>query len=116
MELKGKYKGTERIGRLQERITLQSRTLTTNSFGERVETWATLAEVWAGVEYRLNKSKETEEAGQETAVTYINFTIRKRSDVNEITRVLYDSQYYDIEAIAESNCRQYNEITTKKLK
>jgi SPP1 family predicted phage head-tail adaptor len=116
MELKGKYKGTERLGRMQEYITLQSKTETVNALGERVESWSTLANVWAAIEYRLNKSKETEEAGQETAVSYVNFTIRRRTDINEINRVLFDSKYYDIEAISESNDRLYNVITTKKVK
>ena len=116
MELKGKYKGTERIGRMQEIIALQTKTETTNSFGERVEAWSTLANVWANLEYRQNKSKETEEAGQETALTYINFTIRKRTDINEISRILYDTRYFDIEGISESNCRQYNVLSAKAVK
>jgi SPP1 family predicted phage head-tail adaptor len=116
MELKSKYKGTERIGRMQEYITLQNKTETTNTFGERVESWSNLASVWANIEYRLNKSKETEEAGQETAISYVNFTIRKRTDVNEISRILHDSRYYDIEAISESNCRQYNVLSAKAVK
>jgi SPP1 family predicted phage head-tail adaptor len=116
MELKGKYRGAERIGRMQEFIALQNRTEAVNAFGERVETWTTVANVWANIEYRENRSRETEEAGQETALSYVKFSIRKRSDVNEITRVLHDSRYYDIEAIAESNCRQYSILMAKSVK
>jgi SPP1 family predicted phage head-tail adaptor len=111
-----KYRKNERVGRLDERVTLQGVSESTNTYGERVETWITLAEVWARLDYNISKSREVEEGGQESAQQSINFTVRRRTDVNEITRVLHSGRIYDIEAIAQSNDGQYTVIKTKLVK
>ncbi len=116
MDSPTKYRKNERVGRLDERVTLQGLSESTNTYGERVETWITLAEVWARLDYNISKSREVEEGGQESAQQYINFTVRRRTDVNEITRVLHSGRIYDIEAIAQSNDGQYTVIKTKLVK
>ena len=39
-----------RAGKLDRRVTIQTRSVVRNGVGEEIETWATLAEVWAGIE------------------------------------------------------------------
>lgn len=39
-----------RAGRFRRRLTIQSRTETTNDYGETVWTWSDHATVWAGIE------------------------------------------------------------------
>jgi len=44
-------------GQLRHRITIERATLTQNAFGEQVQTWATLATVWARVEPITGKER-----------------------------------------------------------
>jgi SPP1 family predicted phage head-tail adaptor len=111
-----KYRKNERVGRMDERVALQRVMETTNIYGERVEAWVTIADVWARIDYNIAKSREVEEAGQESAQQYINFTIRQRTDVNEITRVQHQGRIYDIEAMAQSNDSQYTVLKSKLVK
>jgi SPP1 family predicted phage head-tail adaptor len=106
MDVLGKYRKTERIGRLSERAQLHYATETVNAYGERVQAWASIGTVWANVEYNLLRSKEGEEAGQETAMQSVMFTIRKRALIDENWRIYHNARLYDIEAIGESNDRQ----------
>lgn len=91
---------------MNRRIQLHYATETVNTYGERVEAWASAGTYWGAVEYLFLRSKEAEEAGQPTAVQEIQVTIRKNASVDENWRVYHDSRLYDIEAIAESNDRQ----------
>lgn len=114
MDFLNKYRKTERIGRLNQQIALQSFTESVNGYGERVETWSTAATVWAQVEYQVTRSNETEQAGQEQAVQAVVFTIRDRT-VDEKYRVVYGGRTYDITGIAKSNDRQFVALTCKQI-
>ena len=103
-----------RIGNLDKRITLQSYTTATDAYGQKVETYSTLATVWAWVRY--GSGSERIMANRETAVADCIFVIRFRSTVTEKTRILYGSDYYDIIHIAHSTDgrRRYMELTAVK--
>lgn len=107
------------IGALDRLITIQTPTnVTSSTTGERTQTWATLASVWATVTYSPSEMQSSEgmSEGRETASTPVNFTIWHRTDVNEKMRVLWDSEYYDIKRI--NKVGQRNEmlklVTEKK--
>ena len=40
---------TVEIGRLNHRVTVQSRTTTTDAYGQQLDTWSDLATVWANI-------------------------------------------------------------------
>lgn len=101
-------------GRLDRKITLQSRTVTLNDYNEPIESWATLAEVWANVDYPKTGSGESFYGALEIATTNTLFTIRYLSTVTAIERVLFDSDVYDIERIAEIGRRNFLQITAKR--
>lgn len=63
-----------RAGQLRERITVQSRTLTTSTSGDPGETWATVATVWARAE--LAAGGEAFEAERTISRAIATFTLR----------------------------------------
>jgi len=93
-----------KIGKLDRRITIQRATLTVNDYGERAETWTTLATVWAEVNFRPGSGSETIESDQVFAVQRVRFVIRYSSTVSDLKpsdRVSYNGQLYQIEAVQE---------------
>lgn len=86
------------IGRLDRRIDLQVRTLSTNEFNEQIETWATEAILWA--EVRDLSATERIQAGRQVAVHAAAFKIRYRSTVTPAThRIVYFGQVYNIKGL-----------------
>lgn len=86
-------------GNLDRRITIESETITRDEWGGEVLSWATLASVWAGIDY--NTAGETVEAEQQTALSRINFIIRYRTDLTSRMRVYYNFKYFTITGIKE---------------
>ena len=100
----------EEIGKMDRRIQLQNYTVTTNTFGERIETYAALATVWAFVDYLGTEGREMERAGRDTVQSYATFLIRRRTDITERTRVIFDLKTYDIEGIDVSQDKQFQTL------
>lgn len=89
-----------RAGRLNRRITLQSLTTADDAFGEPVETFATLANVWARV-FTMG-AKETLSADAERTQGSVIFQIRYRTDITERNRVVWGTDTYDIEGVQDA--------------
>jgi SPP1 family predicted phage head-tail adaptor len=92
-----------RIGKLDRKITIQFRSISQNDYGEAVAAFSSSASVWAMIETQP-RGKEKVNNGIETSQQSVNFLIRYSSDVDDVTngdRVLYNSQYYDIESVQE---------------
>lgn len=102
-------------GQLDRRITIQSRTTAPNEFNEPVETWATLADVWAKVDYPVTGSDEKTD-GVNVTTTRVVFTVRHLSGVGFTDRIQYDSEVYDIERISELGRKSYLELTAERRK
>lgn len=99
-------------GRLDRRITLKRATSTANAFNEAVETWSSLATVWASV-VPISDS-ERMRAGETLAAKKSRFTIRWSStvaDVDPRDRLTFDGRDYDINGVKEVGRREYLEIT-----
>ena len=93
-----------RIGKLDRKITIQFRSISQNDYGEAVAAFSSSASVWAMIETKNRAHKEKVNNGIETSQQGVNFLIRFSSDVDDVTngdRVLYNSQYYDIESVQE---------------
>jgi SPP1 family predicted phage head-tail adaptor len=101
-------------GKLDRRITLQSRTTAANAYNEPIETWATLATVWASIDYPLTGSGETFQDAINQAATNITFTIRHRDDVGFVERISYNGDTYDIERISETGRNDHLQIQAKR--
>lgn len=99
------------IGQLDQRITLQSRSLAKSGTGQDTVTWSALATVWARVEHI---------GGKELLARYgidaeqsVRFTIRRRNDLSAVNRISYQGQVYDIKALPPfQNRDDYIQIIT----
>ena len=92
-----------KIGKLDRRITIQRATLTLNDYGERAETWGTLATVWAEVQYKVGGG-ESLQSDQVFSEQRVHFIIRYSSDVSSVRpsdRVSYNGNIYQIEGVQE---------------
>lgn len=86
-------------GRLDRRITIQTLTVTRDSYGGKVEAWADLATVWAAaVPWR---GSEAVAADQVVALAEFRFQLRYRDDFDAKARIQFDGVAYDIIRIDE---------------
>ena len=82
------------IGKLNRRVAIQQLTAGQDEIGQPVQTWSTLATVWANVRY-LN-GVETIKADATTAVTKASIRIRRRTDVTNGMRVVLGLTVFNI--------------------
>lgn len=87
-----------RIGRFDTPIQIQEKTVTQNSIGDPVETWAKFADAWASVRYMT----ATERFQSDGLHSYqaINFRVRFVEGVLPTMRISFDSKYYRIVGIS----------------
>ena len=95
-------------GKLNRRIVLQARTLTRDSTGSRVETWADSASPWA----ELVKTSATEitPADADRSADTCQFRVRYRSflatpDAASNYRILYQSRFFNISGITQEGVK-----------
>ena len=94
----------DQAGQLDRRITLQTFSETTDSFGQEVKTYSTLTSVWANVKEKVGS--EGEDGDMLAATKKVEFIIRYRTDVNEQMRISYNSNTYKITAIQSADARK----------
>jgi SPP1 family predicted phage head-tail adaptor len=91
------------IGKADRRITIERATYTTNTYGERAATWATLTTVWAEL-MKVGGTAENIVAHQDIAVQTLRFKVRSSTTSRGIKaddRVSYKSKLYDVIGIEE---------------
>ena len=94
----------EQAGQLDRRITIQNFSETTDSFGQEVKSFSTLASVWANVVEKVGR--EGEDGDMIAATKKVEFIIRYRTDVDEEMRISYNSNTYKIQAIQSADARK----------
>jgi SPP1 family predicted phage head-tail adaptor len=97
-----------RAGRLDRRVTIQSRTLTRNDYGEQIETWADDDTVW-GERFDL-RGREFFTARQVSADVTTRFRLRYRTGLTVLHRLVCEDVTYDIHQVSEIGRRQGLEI------
>lgn len=91
-------------GKLNRRIVLQSRVQAVDATGARVETWSTLATVWA--ELLAQSQRESLLADADRNQDTSTFRIRWRSGLtSEGLRVSYGGRIYDVTSIVEEGIK-----------
>lgn len=93
-----------RAGLLDRRVTLERRVEVVDPSGQPVVTWVPLATVWARVEPL--GGRENFGAQQFVATGDLRFTVRWRSDVTPLHRVIYGGVPYDVVSVAEEGRRE----------
>lgn len=94
-----------RAGLLRNRVTLQKLIQERNEIGEAVETWVTVAHVWA--EIRALSGREWYEARQlpegEISTTIV---IRFREDIDRTMRILHNARKFNIVSVLDPDGRK----------
>ena len=85
------------IGRLDKRIDIQVRTVSTDSWNHGVVSYSTQNTVWASVNFK--GGRETQSAEQRVNVDRVFFTIRPFDNVAVTDRISYAGAFYDIQSI-----------------
>jgi SPP1 family predicted phage head-tail adaptor len=75
------------VGDLRRRVALQAPADSIDSYGQAIRTWATYATVWASVV--STPGSEPQSALMQSSVTTYTVTMRYRTDVLPIHRVIY---------------------------
>jgi len=91
-------------GDFDQRITIQGVSESVDTFGQRVQTFSTLAVVWAKVEEK--RGSEGEDSNQIVATRMVEFLIRYRAGLNERMRIVYRGNTYMIESIISGDDRK----------
>lgn len=91
-------------GQLDRRITIQSRTVTRDETGSRVEKWADLTSVWAKLE--KTTADESEIADSERPRQKMTWRIRHMAIDSTTHRVTHKGKTYEITGITEAGGRQ----------
>jgi SPP1 family predicted phage head-tail adaptor len=102
-------------GKLDRRLTIQQKTITRGSMGEVVETWATVAIVWARL--LSSKGREFYSGGVQLGVEDAGFQIRYSAAVgamDQTWRVVYEGQPYNVFSVSEVGRREYLTILAKR--
>ena len=86
-----------RAGKIRERVALQETTQTQADDGGIVDSWATVATVWAEVDYE--KGREFFTASQVAAEESLAIGIRKLDGIVPKMRAVYRSKNFDIHAV-----------------
>lgn len=94
-------------GDLDQRVTFQRRAETADGIGGTTQAWANLAivpTVWAKVTPRLGR--ESMQEGRMNASLMATFTVRYRSDVTELDRILWRGEAWNIRRIMRKSQRE----------
>ncbi|AVP57751.1 phage head closure protein [Pulveribacter suum] len=86
-------------GRLDQRVTLEKFTTTTDGWGQPVQSWTPLATVWAAAEPLVGREFIAAQAAQSEVTARIR--IRWRGDVNSQVRVVHRGKTYDVQSVID---------------
>lgn len=84
-------------GKLRNRITIQQRTLTPDSYGQSVESWTDFATVWA--EIRSISGRESLIAEAMQGITNYEVNIRYKAGVVQSMRIIYKNHILDVQSV-----------------
>ena len=86
------------VGDMRRRVALQAATDALDDYGQAIRTWATYATVWASVV--STPGSEPQSALMQSSVTTYTVTMRYRTDVLPIHRVIYGNITLNIVGIS----------------
>lgn len=86
-----------RAGRLRTPVTIQNRTIAQDALGQAIESWSTVATVRA--EVRPTGGQERMIGGGDVPLATVThrITMRYRSDVTPLSRLIVEGRIFDVE-------------------
>lgn len=99
-----------KAGQLNSRVTIQQLTAGQDAIGQPVQTWSTLATVWANI--KQPSGMESIRADRETSVLRASIRIRRRTDVTAAMRVVLGATVYQIQAVlSDEQHKEYLDLS-----
>lgn len=99
-----------RAGQLNRRITVQQLAAGQDAIGQPVQTWSTVAELWAHILH--SSGLETIKAGAEMSVVRASIRVRYTRQISAGMRVVADSFTYNVVAVLpDLGGKQYTDLT-----
>ncbi|MCB0190645.1 MAG: phage head closure protein [Anaerolineae bacterium] len=95
-----------RAGKLRHRVVIQQNTPTRDTDGAELESWSTVATVWAAVIPLSGREQFINAEDQTVALSSTRIEMRYRSGLTTRMRVTWSGHTYDIQRIVEVNTRQ----------
>ena len=95
-------------GMLDQRVTLQSRSVVKDGFGQDVITWVDVATVWA--QCHALRGREFFAAAQVQQEQTVKVRIRYRADVSTTWRLLWQGRPHDITGVIPVGRKDMTEI------
>lgn len=92
-----------RAGRLRHRLVLQSKTLTSNAYGEQIVTWSDEDTVWGAIEPVGGREYFAQDQTQ--AEARVRIVIRYHSTIDETWRVKNGGLYYNVVSVINHDMR-----------
>lgn len=86
-------------GKLDQRVTVERFTTTTDSWGQPIETWAPLFTCWAAVEPLVGREFIAAQAAQSEVTARIR--MRYRPGLTAQDRVIHDGKTYNIVSVID---------------
>ena len=98
-----------KAGQLRARVQIQQQSATQDAVGQLVNTWTTVATVWADIRHR--RGLEVIKSDMQMSMLRASIRIRYRSDVTASMRVVHSTGTYQILAVSpDSNSKDYLEL------
>ena len=91
-------------GKLDQRVTFQTKTRPPDGMGGATETWVSAATVSAHV--RPMRGNETTQGERVVAEGQYRFVVRFRSDVTEAMRIVWNGENYNIRNVRREGSRK----------
>ena len=95
-------------GALDQRVTLQSRSVVTDAYGQDTITWVDIATVWA--QCQALRGREFFAAAQVQQEQSVKVRIRYRSDVDQKCRLVWNGVNHDITGVIPVGRKDFLEI------
>lgn len=95
-------------GKLNQRITIEQRVTGEDAIGQPVDTWETVAELWADV--RFLSGIAAIKAGADVSISKVSIRIRHRTGLDAGMRVLFDGKTFDIQSALPDGKRQFVDL------
>lgn len=100
-------------GKLDRYVTLESNTPSADGYGEPIESWSTIANVYA--EKMNPKAVERYVNYQDAGFKNHVWRIRWRSDVDNLDRLVHNSENYNIIGVTEVGRKHYLLLMTELI-
>ena len=90
-----------RAGTLRRQVLIQSRSSALDGFGQKVRAWTDLASVWADIQPLSGRELEVARAVQ-AEVTH-QVTIRYRTGLSDLMRLVYQGRYFNVNSVIDTD-------------